>query len=202
LPEQAALEVKAEIDRLVYDKLTDVSANATTADEAALLSMNFVENNATDNFKDVMTVRFAKIIARANRVFLARTGRQGLRNLIFGPDALDILTIVVDNASDQTDAFGPYKIGTFRNIGLYVDPFLHADQTGVTAGQIKVPVIAVSKSQDGKRAPLVLGEYMPLTPTNNLQLPDFTNMQGWATSCVVEVLNDVLCAQGSITVSA
>lgn len=199
LPEQAALEVKAEIDRLVYDKLEETAQKVTTAEEQQLLNIDFSFGEQTRDFTDIIKFRLGKLIGRLNQMFIKRTGRsQGLKNLIFGPEALDFLTAVVSNSTDSPDAFGPYKLGTYGNVGIYIDPYL---QGTVNSGESKVkcPVVAVAKSKDGKRAPLVLGEYMPLVPTNKLELPDFTSMQGWATACAVEVLNDILVAYGQIT---
>ena len=198
LPEQAALEVKAEIDRLVYDKLYTLSDSNTTPAESTLLTVDFTEGDETKDFSDVIKYRLGKLISRFNQTFLDRTKKQGLKNLIFGASALDVLYAVVDSAADQTEAFGPYKLGVFKNIGIYIDPELGS----TTTLSIKsVPVIGVAKSKDGKRAPLVLGEYMPLVPTNQLNLPDFTSMQGFATACCVEELNGVLVALGTCKVS-
>lgn len=202
LPEQAALEVKAEIDRLVYDKLEETAVGVTTEDEQEKLTVDFSFGDETRDFTDIIKRRLGKLIARFNQLFIKRTGRsQGLKNLIFAPEALDFLTAVVENAADSPDAFGPYKMGTFSNVGIYIDPYLATD-TEAGAGKIACPVIGVAKSRDGKRAPLVLGEYMPLVPTNKLELPDFTAMQGWATACAVEVLNDILCGYAEITLGA
>lgn len=198
LPEQAALEVKAEIDRLVYDRLAEVSRSVTTAEELGKLAIDMSFGDQTREFTDVIKFRMGKLISRFNQIFITRTGRsQGLKNLIFGIEALDFLTAIVDGAKDSPDAFGPYKLGNYSNVGIYIDPYLTTD-TAATGGKIYCPVIAVSKSRDGKRAPLVLGEYMPLVPTNKLDLPDFTAMQGWATACALEVLNEVLCAYAEI----
>jgi hypothetical protein len=204
LPEQAALEVKAEIDRLVYDKLEDLAESTTTADEVKLLTVDFTTDGVTAQFADVMKYRFGKIISRGEQTFLGRTGKQGLKNLIFGPAVLDILSAVMANVTEQADAFGPYKAGVYAGRGIYIDPYLTAEpwidpKTQVASDtKRQSPVIFVAKSKDGKRAPLVLGEYMPIVPTAGLDLPDFTSMKGWATSCVVEVLNAVLVAYGLI----
>lgn len=199
LPEQAALEVKAEIDRLVYDKLEETAVGVTTEEEQEKLAIDFSYGDQTRDFSDIIKYRLGKLIARFNQLFIKRTGRsQGLKNLIFAPEALDFLTAVVDNATDSPDAFGPYKLGSYSNVGIYIDPYLATD-TEADTDKIACPVIGVAKSRDGKRAPLVLGEYMPLVPTNKLELPDFTAMQGWATACAVEVLNDILCGYAEIT---
>jgi hypothetical protein len=214
LNEQAPLEVTYTINRLIYDGLYSLAQQATSADELAETIMDFTQSEETRDFENVIKLRVGKLISRVDNVIQKRTGRYGLSNLTFGRRATEILNAVIPSSDPSGRKAGPYKLGAFGKTGIYIDPALQEtkilnDGTQIAEGVTvpigktvigyKVPFFGDCK--EGNIAAACWGEYMSLVPTDEMFIPSFEKMRGFATAGAFAEQNKVLAVAGAIIMS-
>lgn len=198
IAQQAQAELQFEIDNEAVIKLRDVALyGATDAQNNPIDSeqvLDWVDQDPQAVSYSMQAEGFAKKLEEAKMVVYKRTNRFIPNYMICSPDVLPILNFVPGfKAADATIANGPFLAGTVANLKVFVSPALTED-TGVC-------ILGVLGA-DGKTATGVFAPYMPIVPTQLIQMADGGNSQGFATMYDMKVLNTNLMAVIRITKGA
>jgi len=179
---RAVSELKYEIDAEGVDFLV---ANAT------------VDPEVTFNFADRMGVSskqqaegFITTLNIAREKMYTMTQKYTPNYMLCAYSVLQVLSYLdgYNPAPFKNNMSGPFYAGTFQDLKIYVSPRMARDTfvLGLHDGEFNTSAA-------------VYGTFMAIMPTQLLGLPDFTNVQGFATGYDLKLLNKCLLIAGTIT---
>ena len=117
-----------------------------------------------------------------------RTKKFAPNFMVVASDIMPVLSFVPGfQGANVTEINGPYFAGTINGIKVFVSPMLERGEffLGVNRGAMEASC--------GVYAP-----YMPVVPTQLLEMADGLNSQGWATMYDAKILNKDLLIAGKI----
>ncbi len=118
-----------------------------------------------------------------------RTKKFAPNFMVVASDIMPILSFVPGfQAASVSEINGPYFAGTINGIKVFVSPMLERGKffLGVNQGAMQASA--------GVYAP-----YLPVCPTQLLEMPDGLNQQGYATMYDAKILNADLLIAGNVT---
>ena len=179
---RAVSQLKYEIDSEGIDFLV---ANAT------------VDPEVTFNFTDRVGVSakqqaegFITTLNIAREKMYTATQKYAPNYMVCAYSVLQVLNYLdgFTAAPFKNNIAGPFFAGTYQDLKIYVSPRMARDKfvLGLHDGEFNTSAA-------------VYGTFMAIMPTQLLQLPDFTNVQGFATGYDLKLLNKCLLIAGTIT---
>lgn len=179
---RAVSQLKYEIDSEGIDFLV---ANAT------------VDPDVTFNFADRIGVSakqqaegFITTLNIAREKMYTMTQKYAPNYMVCAYSVLQVLSYLdgFKPAPFKNNIAGPFYAGTYQDLKIYVSPRMTRDTfvLGLHDGEFNTSAA-------------VYGTFMAIMPTQLLQLPDFTNVQGFATGYDLKLLNSCLLIAGTIT---
>lgn len=199
IAQQAQAELQFEIDNEAVIKLRDVVLYGAKDAQGGVFNidtqlLDWVDQDPQAVSYSMQAEGFAKKLEEAKMVVYKRTNRFVPNYMICSPDVLPILNFVPGfKASDATIANGPFLAGTIANLKVFISPALAENEGLCILGLL---------AADGKTATGVFAPYMPIVPTQLIQMADGGNSQGFATMYDMQVLNTNLMAAIRITKGA
>lgn len=181
LAEQAVGQLSYEIDTEIVNMLLEA---APTTTEIASFSK-------TQPVGVALSEHYAAFAAKIEeyKMFIYRQTKKFAPNfMVVASDIMPILTFVPGfQAASINEINGPYFAGSINGIKVFVSPALEMGDffLGVNQGAMQASA--------GVYAP-----YMPVVPTQLLEMPDGLNQQGWATMYDAKILNADLLVRGSV----
>lgn len=180
--EAALSEITAEINSIGFAEL----AKAATFDPkfnwdaSPVLTGSVYPSDYLNMFKLKLQQAAASVYQRTR---LAQPNR-----LIVGTNVNSYLSQMSGfKANSVEDNVGPFKSGTLDQFEVYCDPNYNPDTW-----------VMCAKSSDIRRNSALWGEYMPLTSTDALALPNMSSGQGFATMFAKEIINPATLVSGKI----
>lgn len=181
LAEQAVGQLSYEIDTEIVNMLFEA---APTTDTIASFSK-------TQPVGVALSEHYAAFAAKIEeyKMFIYKQTKKFAPNfMVVASDIMPILTFVPGfQAASISEINGPYFAGSINGIKVFVSPMLEAGDffLGVNQGAMQASA--------GVYAP-----YMPVVPTQLLEMPDGLNQQGWATMYDAKILNADLLVRGAV----
>ena len=179
---RAVSELKYEIDSEGVDFLV---ANATVDPE---VTFNFADRVGVSSKQQAEGFITALNIAREKMYVL--TQKYTPNYMLCSFSVLQILSFLdgFNAAPFNNNIAGPFYAGSYQNLKVYVSPRMVRDTfvLGLNDGEFNTSAA-------------VFGTYMSIMPTQLLGLPDFANVQGFATANCFKLLNKCLLIAGTIT---
>ena len=182
---RAVSQLKYEIDAEGVDFLV---ANAT------------VDPEVTFNFADRLGVSakqqaegFITTLNIAREKMYTLTQKYTPNYMLCAYSVLEVLSFLdgYNPAPFKNNMAGPFYAGTYQDLKIYVSPRMTRDTfvLGLNDGEFQTSAA-------------VYGTFMAVMPTQLLGLPDFANVQGFATGYDLKLLNKCLLIAGTITRNA
>lgn len=166
LAKQAAGQLQFEIDSEVVNLLAKTAKENTTTDEAKLLTWNKqipVGVSMAEHYEG-----FAEKIGYAGTILYNRTKRYAATWMVIASDVVPVMSFLKGFTASPTQSInGPYALGTFNGISVFVSPALGS-------GEYVVGVL----NNSAKVAAAVYAPYMPVVPTQLLGYADGGLSQG------------------------
>ena len=181
LAEQAVGQLSYEIDTEIVNMLF----------EAAPTTNTIAPFSKTQPVGVALSEHYAAFAAKIEeyKMFIYKQTKKFAPNfMVVASDIMPILTFVPGfQAASISEINGPYFAGSINGIKVFVSPMLEAGDffLGVNQGAMQASA--------GVYAP-----YMPVVPTQLLEMPDGLNQQGWATMYDAKILNADLLVRGSV----
>ena len=182
--EAAISELTSEINTYCFKKLEDSALYKPQFnwDASPILSGAVVPSDYLNMFKLKLGQAAASVYQATH---LARPNK-----IIAGTSAAEFMGMINGfQAADASDAVGPYKFGKLDAFDIYVDPNYDPEKW----------VMACKGNSDIRRSSALLGQYMPITSTDQIGLANMSVQQGWATMYAAEVVNPATVVSGKIT---
>lgn len=180
--EAALSEITAEINSIGFAELAKGATYnpAFNWDASPVLTGAVVPSDYLKMFK-LKLQQAASSIYQATR--LAQPNR-----LIVGTNVNSYLKMIEGfKTANDGDTVGPFKAGTLDQFEVYCDPNYNPDTW-----------VMCAKSQDIRRCSGLWGEYMPITSTDAISLPNMSNGQGYATMFGHKLVNEATIVSGKI----
>lgn len=181
LAEQAVGQLSYEIDSEIVNMLKEAATPATNI--ANFQKTQPVGVSLADHY-----AAFAAKIEEYKMAIYDRTKKFAPNFMVVASDIMPILTFVPGfQAATISEINGPYFAGSINGIKVFVSPMLESGEFffGVNQGAMQASA--------GVYAP-----YMPVVPTQLLEMPDGLNQQGWATMYDAKILNADLLISGKV----
>lgn len=181
LAEQAVGQLSYEIDSEIVNMLK----TAAVADETI---KNFSKTQPVGVSLADHYAAFAAKIEEYKMAIYDRTKKFAPNFMVVASDIMPILSFVPGfQAATISEINGPYFAGTINGIKVFVSPMMDKGELflGVNQGAMQASA--------GVYAP-----YMPVVPTQLLEMPDGLNQQGWATMYDAKILNADLLIAGKV----
>ena len=181
LAEQAVAQLSYEIDTEIVNML--FGAAQADANIASFSKTQPVGVSLSDHY-----AAFAAKIEEYKMAIYDRTKKFAPNFMVVASDIMPILSFVPGfQAASISEINGPYFAGTINGIKVFVSPLLERGNLflGVNQGAMQAAA--------GVYAP-----YMPVVPTQLLEMPDGLNQQGWATMYDAKILNADLLIKGTV----
>jgi hypothetical protein len=181
LAEQAVGQLSYEIDTEIVNMLLE--AAPTTTEIASFSKTQPVGVALSEHY-----AAFAAKIEEYKMFIYKKTKKFAPNFMVVASDIMPILTFVPGfQAASISEINGPYFAGSINGIKVFVSPMLEAGDffLGVNQGAMQASA--------GVYAP-----YMPVVPTQLLEMPDGLNQQGWATMYDAKILNADLLVRGAV----
>lgn len=181
LAEQAVGQLSYEIDSEIVNMLR----------ENAVEDTNIKHFSKTQPVGVSLADHYAAFAAKIEEYKMAiydRTKKFAPNFMVVASDIMPVLSFVPGfQAANVTEINGPYFAGTINGIKVFVSPMLERGEffLGVNRGAMEASC--------GVYAP-----YMPVVPTQLLEMADGLNQQGWATMYDAKILNKDLLIAGKI----
>ena len=181
LAEQAVAQLSYEIDTEIVDML--YNAAPTDATIASFSKTQPIGVALSEHY-----AAFAAKVEEYKMSIYRKTNKFVPNFMVVASDIMPILSFVPGfQAASINEVNGPYFAGSLNGIKVFVSPMLGAGEffLGVNQGALQAAA--------GVYAP-----YMPVVPTQLLEMPDGTNQQGWATMYDAKILNANLLVKGAV----
>lgn len=181
LAEQAVGQLSYEIDTEIVNMLFEAAPSTNTI--APFSKTQPVGVSISDHYAG-----FAAKIEEYKMFIYRQTKKFAPNFMVVASDIMPILTFVPGfQAVAINEINGPYMAGTINGIKVFVSPMLEPGDFffGVNQGAMQASA--------GVYAP-----YMPVVPTQLLEMPDGLNQQGWATMYDAKILNANLLVKGTV----
>lgn len=181
LAEQAVGQLSYEIDSEIVNMLYEAAkpdTNITPFSKTQPVGVSLADHYAA----------FAAKIEEYKMAIYDRTKKFAPNFMVVASDIMPILSFVPGfQAASVSEINGPYFAGTINGIKVFVSPMLERGKFffGVNQGAMQASA--------GVYAP-----YMPVVPTQLLEMPDGLNQQGWATMYDAKILNADLLISGEV----
>ena len=181
LAEQAVGQLSYEIDSEIVNMLR----------ENAVEDTNIKHFSKTQPVGVSLADHYAAFAAKIEEYKMAiydRTKKFAPNFMVVASDIMPVLSFVPGfQAANVTEINGPYFAGTVNGIKVFVSPMLERGEffLGVNRGAMEASC--------GVYAP-----YMPVVPTQLLEMADGLNQQGWATMYDAKILNKDLLIAGKV----
>lgn len=181
LAEQAVGQLSYEIDSEIVNMLYEAAkpdTNITPFSKTQPVGVSLADHYAA----------FAAKIEEYKMAIYDRTKKFAPNFMVVASDIMPILSFVPGfQAASVSEINGPYFAGTINGIKVFVSPMLARGKFffGVNQGAMQASA--------GVYAP-----YMPVVPTQLLEMPDGLNQQGWATMYDAKILNADLLISGEV----
>lgn len=181
LAEQAVGQLSYEIDSEIVNMLKE---HATEDEHIAHFSKTQpVGVSLADHY-----AAFAAKIEEYKMAIYDRTKKFAPNFMVVASDIMPVLSFVPGfQAANVSEINGPYFAGNIAGLKVFVSPMLARGEffLGVNHGAMQASA--------GVYAP-----YMPVVPTQLLEMPDGLNEQGWATMYDAKILNADLLIAGKM----
>lgn len=181
LAEQAVAQLSYEIDTEIVGMLYDAAPDAPAI--ASFSKTQPVGVSLADHY-----AAFAAKIEEYKMFIYDQTKKFAPNFMVVASDIMPVLSFVPGfQAVNISEINGPYMAGTINGIKVFVSPALTAGDFffGVNQGALQASA--------GVYAP-----YMPVVPTQLIEMADGANSQGWATMYDAKILNANLLVKGKI----
>ena len=187
LAEQAVGQLSYEIDTEIVNMLFENAPEAKDGGGTLLITPFSKTQPVGVSLSDHFAAFAAKI--EEYKMFIYQQTKKFAPNfMVVASDIMPILSFVPGfQAAAINEINGPYFAGTINGIKVFVSPMLEAGNffLGVNQGAMQASA--------GVYCP-----YMPVVPTQLLEMPDGTNQQGWATMYDAKILNPNLLVKGTV----
>lgn len=193
LKEQAVAEIQYEIDTEVINLLTDMAFYTYTKDDAmdggqGVWTRGAAREDFVTFYKKPRTaislkdhyMAFLSTIEEASRKIYDKTKKYSANYMVVSSAYRPILTMI-DGFKASEIKPGPYYCGNVAGLKVYVSPTLEPDQAFVGFN-----------GNDLATSSAVFAPFMAITPTQLIEMPDNTNMQGFASLYDLKPLNECL----------
>lgn len=193
LKEQAVAEIQYEIDTEVINLLTDMAFNTYTKDDAmdggqGVWTRGAARTDFVTFYKKPRTaislkdhyMAFLSTIEEASRKIYDKTKKYSANYMVVSSAYRPILTMI-DGFKASEIKPGPYYCGNVAGLKVYVSPTLDPEQAFVGFN-----------GNDLATSSAVFAPFMAITPTQLIEMPDNTNMQGFASLYDLKPLNECL----------